>query len=117
MHWLSLLWTEQEQKKLDRPAMPRDDVRLQSAAEIGDDGPTVRLVGMAGLVRLVLRIALDAMRIMPLHRLAQLRTFAGVDGRAAYERLGEEAISLASAYGANAVQQLRLILLGQSKQT
>ena len=112
-----LLWTEQEQKKLHRPAMPRDDVRLQAAAEIGEDGPTVRLVGMAALVRLVLRIVLDAMRIRTLRRLAQLRTFAGVDALEAYERLAQAAISLASAYGAHTAQQLRLVLLGQSKQT
>ena len=112
-----LLWTEQEQKKLHRPAMPRDDVRLQAAAEIGEGGPTVRLVGMASLVRLVLRIALDAMRIRTLRRLAQLRTFAGADALEAYERLAQAAISLASAYGGHAVQQLRLVLLGQSKQT
>jgi hypothetical protein len=112
-----LLWTEQEQKKLHRPAMPRDEVRLQAAAEIGEDGPTVRLVGMASLVRLVLRIALDAMRIRTLRRLAPLRTFAGADALEAYERLAQAAISLASAYGAHAVQQLRLVLLGQSKQT
>jgi hypothetical protein len=112
-----LLWTEQEQKKLHRTAMPRDEVRLQAAAEIGEDGPTVRLVGIASLVRLVLRIALDAMRIRTLRQLAQLRTFAGADALEAYERLAQATISLASAYGAHAVQQLRLILLGQSKQT
>ena len=110
-----LLWAEREGRKLQRPATPRDDLRVQNTAEIAEDGPAVRLVGSVAMTRLAWRIALDAMRIAPLRRLAQLRTFSGVDVLEAYRRTAKATVALTSAYNRNAAEQLNLILLGRSQ--
>lgn len=110
-----LLWAEREAKKLHRPAMPRDDLRVQNTAEVAEEGPTVRLVGLVAMTRLAWRIGLDALRIAPLHRLAQVRAFAGVDVLEAYRRTAKATVALASAYSSNAAEQLSLLLLGRSE--
>jgi hypothetical protein len=110
-----LLWAERERKKLQSPAMPRDDLRIQNTTEIAEDGPAVRLVGLVAMTRLGWRIALDAMRIVRLGRLAQVRTFSGADVLEAYRRTTRATVALASAYSRNAAEQLNLILLGRSE--
>lgn len=37
------LWAEREGKKLQRPAMARDDLRVENTTDIAEHGPTVRL--------------------------------------------------------------------------
>lgn len=113
---LILLWAEQEGKKLQRPAMPRDDLRIQNTSTIAEDSPTVRLIGLVAMSKLAWRIALDALRIVRLRRLAEVRTFGGFDVLEAYRRTADATVALASAYSGNAAEKLRLILLGPSEQ-
>lgn len=111
-----LLWAEREARKLQRPAMPMDDLRVQCTTEIAENGPAVRLVGLVAMTRLAWWIALDALRIARLRRLAEVRTFAGADVLESYRRTAKAAVALASAYSRNATEQISLILLGRSEE-
>lgn len=110
-----LVWAEREGSKLQRPALPRDDLRIQNTVEIAEDAPAVRLVSLIAMTRLVWGIALDALRITRLRRLAQVRAFAGVEVLDGYRRIAVAAVALASAYSKSAAEQLSLILLGRSE--
>lgn len=109
-----LRWAERERKKLQRPAMPWDDLRVENITEIVEHGPTVRLIGLAALARLAWRIALDALRIARLRRLAEVRSFGGLDLLEAYRRTIKATVALASDYSRNAAERLSLILIGRS---
>jgi len=107
-----LLWADHERDKLKRPGMSKDDTKTQAIADISDAGPSVRIVCLAALSRLVWWIVLDAAGLRRLRNFAKLQSFAGADGLAEYRRLVNAAASLSSSYGADAAMHLRAVLQG-----
>jgi hypothetical protein len=64
------------------------------------------------MTRLAWRITLDAFRLAPLRRLAQVRASGGVDVLEGYRRIAEAAVALAAPYSGNTAERLSRILLG-----